>query len=320
MDDPLRLKEVTETLYVGNMVDASLGTFAKASHMASELPTALVYRVLDAESHVQSASTAYVVVGERRKNNPRIYDVTLHGLSFVSGHDPVPHVTFDSKTLVKKGLKLNIDSIEERDGTKVAYVTAPSRVRGHVTLGANHGSQYADSTSYTPKDGFACVVTSLVECLPGDTIFFPAGLLPSDRDTLRRSKDLNYFLYASMVNAAIMTIGKKPDIVTPSDVVEKATLRVKDGIDRSGHLLLATRLPVLQLMFYLDTVLANLHNEYDGIGLYQWEGLPIGKWHSREDYLETIDFGLSTTELKYARITSNLLLMRQLFGNNTFDF
>jgi len=101
-------------------------------------------------------------------------------------------------------------------------------------------------------------------------------------------------LYYRMLNASIMTSGRQRRRVTQEDMIEKLRLRIEKGTDVSGHIILASRLPILHIALYLEMLTSNLAGVYSGVGIYDsWGSLPYGKWHSRQDYIVGIEFGVS---------------------------
>jgi hypothetical protein len=123
--------------------------------------------------------------------------------------------------------------------------------------------------------------------------------------------DESTFLSFSLVNSAIMGTAKLPKRLSAEEVLAKARLRVKDGIDRAGHVARAATLLPLQLCVYMSSVAANIFGAFDARGIYQWEGLPSGRWHTAEDYSTGVDFGLST--MKNGTQIVNLKILKDFF-------
>jgi len=236
------------------------------------------------ESTYYSAGSGHIVIENQRRNNTKIYNVEVVGEKYYSTHDLEPHVTFDAAVQIADGTVLPIRRIEQRDGTRVAYVQVDG-VNGHVTLGlppVYAGDRALVFESLEEKTGKEVYLKTKKSIKASDVIF---------RCGERVNEGLPF--YFNMVNRALMGTGKLQQRMSIRDIVTKVRLRVNDGIDRSGHVLLAANLPILQQHVFMASVVANMALIFDARGIYQWEGLPLGRWHTVDDYRSAVDFGLS---------------------------
>jgi hypothetical protein len=161
---------------------------------------------------------------------------------------------------------------------------------------------------------------ALMECWPyvrrgkiqENTLFFLCGI----------KYCTSLWLYFQLVNSSIMASAKVRLRKTPEQAINLVLLKsvmAQKGIDLSGHIVAAVRLDDFHVDVYIMSIILNLLNIYDGTGLYLWGddqghgGLPIGRWHTIDDYLNGLEFGLSSTSLS-PRFTANAMRIRRMLG------
>jgi hypothetical protein len=240
--------------------------------------------VFDVESHV-AGSGSVMILGDHRDSNHRIYDVLLTGEVYSSKHDPRPHVTFDQTVKIQPNTTIPITKIVTRDGTRIGHVKI-NGIEGHITLGALEPHFAGD----------AMPLFEASESCKGKRVSIRHSSEIRDTDIVFRCGELcddALFLYMQMVNRAIMGTGKIPTRLDYKDAIEKARLRINEGIDRSGHVALAANVPPLQRNVFMTSVALNMVGAYDARGIYRWSGLPAGRWHTLDDYRSAVEFGLS---------------------------
>jgi len=154
----------------------------------------------------------------------------------------------------------------------------------------------------------------------------------SDEDSLcfvcGDKSPIYFWLYLQMLNASIVTMAKNKPFVDSIDAIDIAIDKFKlsgTGVDVSGHLIQAARLPLYQVEFYLYSVMFNLLGVFDGSGIYKWSdrqghgGLPVGRWHNVDDYIVAISTGSKIYECG-AVATASLDFMRSRLESFSVSF
>jgi hypothetical protein len=240
--------------------------------------------VLD-DSNLSLAGSGSITILNQRGADPNTFDVELKGEKFYSKHNLWPYVTFEKVIRVAPHTTIPINKVVVCDGTRTAYVTVDG-VRGHITLGLPP-SLFAGDRPIVFENSEKCA-GKVVRIKPKADI--------TDRDIVFRCGELldeGMFLYLQMVNRALMGTGKLPSRMTFQEVQQKVISRVVDGIDRSGHVDLAASLPPLQRNVFLASIMLNEIRAYDARGIYHWSRLPVGRWHTLDDYQNAVEFGLN---------------------------
>jgi hypothetical protein len=276
--------------------------------------------VFDVSKRFFAGSGHAIVVSKR---NSKIYDVELKGEKYYSTHDKTPHATFESEVNLDIGTVLPIIKIEKRDGSRFAIVqvtVGDKQVSGHITLGLP--PLFASCSEFSTRiDNPMAFETS--EMLQGKKVFLMRREdIPGNSLVFRCGERVNEGIpiYFAMVNKSLMGTGKLQRRMSINDIVTKAKLRIKEGIDRSGHVALAANLPPLHQCVFMASVIVNMANFYDARGIYKWEGLPHGKWHTVDDYLSAVDFGLDESRKSQSR-DSSLRTFKEFFTSvGQFDF
>jgi hypothetical protein len=245
-------------------------------------------------------SKGVVEIG-RKRPNPKIYDVTnLPGIcSYAFDQGDSPHITFDSVPVkegheISPGTLLPILSFEFKDGARLGHVLF-NGVKGRITLRPiDKGSSIKYSTVDTERCCGYDYEFPAHEACPHHARLTHVSKISSNDVVFRAGERVNegYFIYFWMVNAGLMGTGKIPKRMSVADIIQKARRRVFEGVDTSGHLLLGASLPRLYQFNLLASILINMYYDFDGVGIYYWEGLPVGRWHTKDDYFSAVNYGL----------------------------
>jgi len=235
----------------------------------------------------------YINVKERADVSGKTYKVTVSGEEIYK-RDAELLLELDEPVLITNGTSIPIRNIKTLDGQRMAEVMVDFAslvshksvvVKGQVSLGSPvplfPGSEPVIIENDEALTGKRVIVKALENINPDDIIFRCGELF-----------DEGLFIYLAMINRALMGTGKIPSRMTYDQAIQKVRLRVQEGIDRSGHVSLAANLPPLQQNVFLASVALNECGAYDARGIYNWSGLPVGKWHTLDDYQSAVEFGM----------------------------
>jgi hypothetical protein len=209
-----------------------------------------------------------------------------------------PIVTFAEPVTLMNGATLSISAIERREGRHFAivYHGDDEMTRGEVELRNEAQSGHAVKLPATLlKNGITAILLNRDAIRPDDIVFRPGDRV-----------DAGHTVYLTAIDRAILHIGRQTKRYTYEDVVSKVRMRVQ-GTDRSGHAILALRLPPLQLRVYLVSVMLNHSRAYDARNFYEWSGQTLGRFHTLADYDAAVDFVRSRPMTKSQSSSLDLL-------------
>uniref|UniRef100_A0A2V0RB74 Uncharacterized protein n=1 Tax=viral metagenome TaxID=1070528 RepID=A0A2V0RB74_9ZZZZ len=274
-------------------IDAALG-FAFKPGVASS-GNVRDYEWVIRDAPVRPVTEGLVQIVGSSKPTAMSFNVEVIGLDM-----PVetPIVTFAEPVTLMDGATLSISAIERREGRHFAivYHGDDEMTRGEVELRNETQSDQAVNLPATLlKNGITAILLNRDAIRPDDIVFRPGDRV-----------DAGHTVYLTAIDRAILHIGRQTKRFTYEDVVSKVRMRVQ-GTDRSGHAILALRLPPLQLRVYLVSVMLNHLRAYDARNFYEWSGQTLGRFHTLADYDAAVDFVRSRPMTKRQSSSLDLL-------------